>query len=85
MRPSEVDGDGYWYLGREEMERDIEMNKFLEVGEFDGNYYGTKYDAIRNVIKSGRMCVLDLSPQVRQGLICISPYAGVTSIFRCGP
>ena len=42
----------------------METNKFLEYGEYDGNYYGTKYDSIRNTIKSGKICILDLNPQV---------------------
>ena len=64
MRDGEVDGDGYWYVTRETMEIDIEENKYLEYGEFEGNLYGTKYDSIRRVIKSGRMCIVDANPQV---------------------
>ena len=46
------------------MEHDIAKGKYLEFGEFDGNLYGTKYDAIRHVIHSGQMCILDVSSQV---------------------
>ena len=42
----------------------VEMNKFLEYGEYDGAYYGTRFDSIRSVIKSGKICILDLNPQV---------------------
>ena len=69
MREGEVDGDGYWYIGRETMEIDIDDNRYLEYGEFDGNLYGTKFDSIRRVIKSGRMCVVDVNPQVLTPLI----------------
>jgi len=64
LRGDEVDGDGYWYQPRHDMEREMELNKFLEVGEFEGNIYGTKFDSIRKVIKQGKMCILDLNPQV---------------------
>ena len=42
----------------------MELNKFLEVGEFEGNIYGTKFDSIRKVIKEKKLCILDLNPQV---------------------
>ena len=44
------------------MELDIHDNQFLEYGEHNGNLYGTHLDSIRNVIKEGKMCVLDCSP-----------------------
>lgn len=47
------------------MLKDIASNKFVEYGQHDGFYYGTKYDSIRDCIRGGRMCVLDISPQVR--------------------
>ena len=34
----------------------------LEYGEYQGDLYGTKLDSVREVIDSGRMCVLDCSP-----------------------
>ena len=48
-----------------QFEHGIEINRFLEHGEYDGNYYGTKFDSIRATIKSGKICILDLNPQVR--------------------
>ena len=46
------------------MELDIKNDNFLEYGEFNGNLYGTKLDTIDNVIRSGKMCVLDVNPTV---------------------
>ena len=54
----------YYFSMRDEMEDDIKENKFLEYGEFGGNLYGTTYESIRLCNKSGRMCVLDVNPQV---------------------
>jgi guanylate kinase len=48
------------------MEHEISKGKYLEHGEFDGNIYGTKYDAVRHVIHSGQMCILDVSAMVSQ-------------------
>lgn len=65
IRPGETDGESYWFVTPEHMERDIAGNKFVEFGEYEGSYYGTKYDAVRQVVRSGRMCILDVNPQVR--------------------
>jgi len=63
IRQGEVDGDGYYFYTREEMEEDIVNNCFLEYGEYDGNMYGTKFQSIVKVVESGKMCVLDINPQ----------------------
>lgn len=56
------------------MEEDIRQHKFLEYGEHNGNMYGTALDSIRDIIRQGKMCVLDCSPAVSALLlnyICI--------------
>ncbi|KAL1458054.1 hypothetical protein WDU94_008229 [Cyamophila willieti] len=62
MRELEENGQNYWFTSRESMERDIQEHKFLEYGEHNGNLYGTHLDTIRDVINSGKICVLDCSP-----------------------
>lgn len=37
--------------------------KFVEHGEYEKAYYGTSLDAIRSVVNSGKICVLNLHPQ----------------------
>uniref|UniRef100_A0AAG5DAT5 Uncharacterized protein n=1 Tax=Anopheles atroparvus TaxID=41427 RepID=A0AAG5DAT5_ANOAO len=61
-RPLEESGKAYWFTDREDMEEEIRENKFLEFGEHNGNLYGTHLDSIRDVIRQGKMCVLDCSP-----------------------
>jgi guanylate kinase len=63
-RVLEENGRGYWFIDRETMEEDIREHNFLEYGEHNGNLYGTKLDSIRDVIRQGKMCVLDCSPAV---------------------
>lgn len=60
----EVNGDEYWFIDEEQMIKDIASNKFVEHGIHDDNYYGTTFEEIRRCIRSGRMCILDISPQV---------------------
>jgi len=44
------------------MEIDIKEHRFLEHGEHGGHLYGTKLDSVRELIRAGKMCVLDCSP-----------------------
>nr|CAG4649181.1 EOG090X032R [Scapholeberis mucronata]SVE93514.1 EOG090X032R [Scapholeberis mucronata] len=68
MRELEEDGMGYWFVSREEMEHDVRDHQFLEFGEHNGHLYGTKLDTIRAVIRQGKMCVLDCSPNALKTL-----------------
>ncbi|VDP64166.1 unnamed protein product [Schistosoma curassoni] len=45
------------------MEMDNLKNKYLEFGDYEDNFYGTKYDSIREVVRAGRTCLLDCSVQ----------------------
>lgn len=55
----------YLFMSRSEMEADIKSGRFLEHGEYDGNLYGTKINSIHEVIESGKVCILDVNPQVK--------------------
>lgn len=61
-RALEENGVSYWFMDREEMEEAIKQNEFLEYGEHNGNLYGTHLQSIKDVINSGRMCILDCAP-----------------------
>lgn len=63
-KESEKDGHGYRFVSRGEMEADIKAGRYLEHGEYEGNLYGTKIDSIRAVVEAGKMCILDVNPQV---------------------
>lgn len=45
------------------MDKDIANHKYLEYGEYEHHLYGTKLDSIRQVMRSGKMCLLDVHPQ----------------------
>ena len=42
----------------------ISIRKFVEHGEYEKAYYGTSLGAIRSVVNSEKICVLNLHPQV---------------------
>ncbi|KAK2561571.1 Protein PALS2 [Acropora cervicornis] len=61
-REDEQSGKNYHFTTRQEMEQDIRAGMYLENGDFEGNLYGTKVDSIREVMRSGKMCILDVNP-----------------------
>ncbi|XP_022240973.1 LOW QUALITY PROTEIN: MAGUK p55 subfamily member 5-A-like [Limulus polyphemus] len=62
-RDGEFDDVDYHFITRAQFEADILAGKFVEHGEYEKNYYGTSLDAIRSVVNSGKICVLNLHPQ----------------------
>jgi guanylate kinase len=61
----------YLHMDRTEMEDEIESGGFLEHGLYGEHLYGTKFDSVRRVIQSSKMCVLDIEPTVRRKRICL--------------
>ncbi|XP_066258084.1 protein PALS1 isoform X3 [Euwallacea similis] len=62
-KDNEIDGQDYHFITRAQFEADILSRKFVEHGEYEKAYYGTSIDAIRSVVNSGKICVLNLHPQ----------------------
>jgi len=60
-RPNEEHGRDYYFVTKEEMERDVKNNLFIEAGQFQQNLYGTSIEAVKQVAQSGRHCILDVS------------------------
>uniref|UniRef100_A0A182MG91 Guanylate kinase-like domain-containing protein n=1 Tax=Anopheles culicifacies TaxID=139723 RepID=A0A182MG91_9DIPT len=63
QREGEVPGQDYHFISRQQFESDILARKFVEHGEYEKAYYGTSLEAIRAVVASGKICVLNLHPQ----------------------
>ncbi len=58
----------------EPCEQDILARKFVEHGEYEKAYYGTSIQAIRAVVSSEKICVLNLHPQARRGLFSVDSW-----------
>jgi guanylate kinase len=63
MRDNEENGRGYYFEDRAVIEADIKKGEYLEWGEHNGNLYGTKLNTIRQVVQSGKMCIIDCAPK----------------------
>ncbi|XP_063804220.1 protein PALS1 isoform X2 [Pseudophryne corroboree] len=63
-RDNEVAGRDYHFVSRQTFEADLAAGKFIEYGEHEKNMYGTSVDSVRQVINSGKICLLSLHTQV---------------------
>lgn len=62
-RDEEADGREYYFVSRDVFESDIAENRFVEYGEYERHLFGTSMDAIRQVVNSGKICILNFHPQ----------------------
>ncbi|XP_062391130.1 MAGUK p55 subfamily member 4-like [Sardina pilchardus] len=62
LKRSEEAGREYHFISRELFEYMACNHRFLEYGEYKGHFYGTSVDAIKEVIDSGKVCVIDIEP-----------------------
>ena len=62
-RGQEKDGVDYFFLTREEFEKKIEDNEFLEYAEYNGNYYGTPKSGITDKLNAGKDVLLVIEIQ----------------------
>ncbi|WP_418180226.1 guanylate kinase [Aliarcobacter lanthieri] len=80
----EEDGIDYFFVSKEEFERDIEAGNFLEWAEVHGNYYGTKLKPIVEALNEGKLVIFDIDVQghkiLREKLNSL-----ITSVFITTP
>ncbi|XP_047456130.1 MAGUK p55 subfamily member 4-like [Mugil cephalus] len=67
IREGEQRGREYHFATKELFEYMVCNHRFVEYGEVGGHLYGTSIDAIEEVLKRGRMCIIDVEPR------CIQP------------
>ena len=62
-RPGEVDGKDYYFVTKEEFEKNIEADEMLEYAKYGDNYYGTPMKPIREWTKQGKTVLLKIEVQ----------------------
>uniref|UniRef100_A0A8C2BWB6 MAGUK p55 subfamily member 7 n=1 Tax=Cyprinus carpio TaxID=7962 RepID=A0A8C2BWB6_CYPCA len=67
-RHQESDGVEYHFISKYLFEADIQNSKFIEHGEYKGNYYGTSFDSVRSVLSKNKVCLLDVQPHTLKHL-----------------
>ena len=83
-RVGEVNGVDYFFVTKEEFEKDIENDSFLEYAKVHDNYYGTSIKPINKALEEGKLVIFDIDVQgheiVRNKLDSV-----VTSVFITTP
>uniref|UniRef100_A0A671QK10 MAGUK p55 subfamily member 7-like n=1 Tax=Sinocyclocheilus anshuiensis TaxID=1608454 RepID=A0A671QK10_9TELE len=67
-RHQESDGVEYHFISKHLFEADIQNSKFIEHGEYKGNYYGTSFNSVRSVLSKNKVCLLDVQPHTLKHL-----------------
>ena len=60
QRPGETHGKEYYFLTREEFERAIANNEFIEYEEIFGYYYGTLKSEVSKAVEEGEKIIFDI-------------------------
>lgn len=60
-RNEDIDGVTYHFKSKEEVEKMILDNQFLEWDNYCGNYYGTPSKFVEETISSGKDCILEIT------------------------
>ena len=83
-RVGEIDGVDYFFVSKEDFEKDIKNENFLEYALVHGNYYGTSLTPIYKALEEKKLVIFDIDVQghelVRNKLDSI-----VTSVFITTP
>ncbi|MFH5836359.1 guanylate kinase [Proteiniclasticum sp. C24MP] len=62
-RAGEVEGESYYFVSREEFQKMIENDEFLEYAEVYGNYYGTPRAEVERKLSEGTDVILEIDIQ----------------------
>ncbi|QHW36691.1 guanylate kinase [Staphylococcus ursi] len=60
MREGEQDGVDYFFKTRDEFEKLIEADEFIEYAEYVGNYYGTPVQYVKDTMNAGHDVFLEI-------------------------
>ena len=82
-RPGETHGKEYFFVSKEEFEKMVEEDGFLEHEEFCGNSYGTPRKAVEDMLDAGLNVFLEI--EVKGGVSVINRYPECISIFVLPP
>nr|XP_021324905.1 MAGUK p55 subfamily member 4-like [Danio rerio] len=55
-------GREYHFVSREQFDSMVCNHRFIEFGELRGHLYGISVDAVKDVLTSGKICVIDIEP-----------------------
>lgn len=84
MRPGkDADGVTYYFVSRDEFEKNIREGRFLEYACYNGNYYGTPRDKVEKWLNEGKNVILEIETQGAAQVM--KNYPDAVSIFLTAP
>lgn len=63
IREGEVEGIHYHFVDKDEFQKDIEEEHFLEYALVHGNYYGTSIKPVKKALKENKIVIFDIDVQ----------------------
>jgi len=63
IRAGEEDGVDYYFVDKEEFEKEVEEEQFLEHALVHGNYYGTSLRPVKKALLEGKLVIFDIDVQ----------------------
>lgn len=82
-REGEAHGVNYFFLSKEEFEKCVKNEEFIEWAEFSGNYYGTKKSFVEECLNNNKNLILEIDTKGALNIKKIMPDA--TLIFIAPP
>jgi guanylate kinase len=67
-REGEIDGKDYYFISKEEFQRELGENAFFEHAEVYGNFYGSRKRDVESLINSGKNVIFQIDPQGAENL-----------------
>ena len=83
-RAGEQDGVDYYFVSKEDFEKDIEEGNFLEWAKVHDNYYGTSLKPIIEALNDGKLVIFDIDVQGHK-IVRKKLNSQVTSVFITTP
>lgn len=87
MREGEIEGVHYYFVTKEQFEKDIAEENFLEYALVHGNYYGTSIKPVKKALKEGKLVIFDIDVQghdaVQKRLADITTSVFITTPTLC--
>lgn len=87
IREGETEGVHYHFVTKEQFEKDIEEENFLEYARVHGNYYGTSLKPVKKALKEGKLVIFDIDVQghdaVQKRLADITTSVFITTPTLC--
>ena len=80
-KAGEQNGREYWFVSRDEFEKQIKAGNFLEYAEVFGNLYGTPRDKVLQALGQGKSVLLEIDVQGAQQVKKLYPEAELIFIL----